>query len=92
MQGSSSSSQDEQVETADMLHTPLFTAEALLRDSEWSREVKTFTLPQILFRGLQKLKSQKKFGKNENLHRKIVFTMKTISDKFTMSGNAKYYL
>ena len=32
-----------QVETADMLHTPLFTAEALLRDSEWSREVQTFT-------------------------------------------------
>ena len=27
------------VETADMLHTPLFTAEALLRDNEWSREV-----------------------------------------------------
>ena len=29
------------VETADMLHTPLFTAEALLRDNEWSREVRT---------------------------------------------------
>ena len=28
------------VETADMPHTPLFTAEALLRDNEWSREVK----------------------------------------------------
>ena len=27
------------VETADMLHIPLFTAEALLRQSEWSREV-----------------------------------------------------
>ena len=27
------------VETADMLHTPLFTAEALLRDNEWSRDV-----------------------------------------------------
>ena len=27
------------VETADMLHIPLFTAEALLRHSEWSREV-----------------------------------------------------
>ena len=27
------------VETADMLHIPLFTAEALLRDNEWSREV-----------------------------------------------------
>ncbi|XP_059475498.1 ankyrin repeat and IBR domain-containing protein 1-like [Neocloeon triangulifer] len=26
------------VETADMLHIPLFTAEALLRDNEWSRE------------------------------------------------------
>ena len=28
-----------QVETADMLHTAIFTAEALLRDNEWSREV-----------------------------------------------------
>ncbi|KZS01572.1 Ankyrin repeat and ibr domain containing, partial [Daphnia magna] len=27
------------VETADMLHIPLFTAEALLRDNEWSREL-----------------------------------------------------
>ncbi|GAB6029004.1 hypothetical protein CHUAL_004792 [Chamberlinius hualienensis] len=26
------------VETSDMLHVPLFTAEALLRDNEWSRE------------------------------------------------------
>jgi len=27
------------VETADMLHIPLFTAEALLRENEWSREI-----------------------------------------------------
>ena len=27
------------IETADMLHKPLFTAEALPRDNEWSREV-----------------------------------------------------
>ena len=26
------------VETADMLHVPLFTAEALLRNHEWSKE------------------------------------------------------
>ena len=38
------------VETADMLHTPLFTAEALLRDNEWSREVNVGhgTMPSIL--------------------------------------------
>ena len=27
------------VETADMLHTPLFTAEDLLKENEWSRKV-----------------------------------------------------
>lgn len=36
------------VETADMLHTPLFTAEALLRDNEWSREVRTREMNLVL--------------------------------------------